>query len=108
MTPKDFNIYSWSNQEILAEIGTRIRRHRHFLRLTQKELAEKSGVGEHTLKRLESRRAVNVSFATLLDLFRALGVLDHVLEIIPDIGLNPYNISPENGKEVQRIRKTKA
>lgn len=96
-----------SNQDIVFEIGTRIRKHRHFLRLTQKELAERSGVSELTIKKLEAHNASNVSLCTLLDIFRALGTMDHILEIIPDIDANPYNISPKTGKEILRIRNRK-
>lgn len=60
-------------------MGYRIEEIRKSKRMTQQELAEKSGISRTTISLLESGQAKNASTKTLLALSAALGVSVDVL-----------------------------
>lgn len=53
-------------------MGYRIKERRDELRLTQEELAKKSGVSRATIVKLESGAECNVTTSTLLSLAKAM------------------------------------
>ena len=53
-------------------MGYKIREKRESMKMTQEELAEKSGVGRVTISLLESGATKNASSKTLLKIARAL------------------------------------
>ena len=58
---------------VLAELGSRVERHRLESNRTQAELAEEAGVGRATLQRLE--RGQSVQSSSLIKVLRVLGLL---------------------------------
>lgn len=58
----------------LREVGLRIRRAREECKLSQEELAERSGVGRLTISKLERGAQGNIKTTTALSLSRALNV----------------------------------
>jgi len=85
--------------QVLQELGARIRLARINTPLTQAELAERAGVSLRTVSNLERGRDVNVS--SLLDLLRALGMLDNAEMLVPPAQPRPTDIA-KLGKERQR------
>lgn len=53
-------------------MGTKIRERREFLKMTQEELAEKSGISRVTISALESDSQRNVSSKTMIAIAKAL------------------------------------
>ena len=54
-----------SNNEVLTEIGKRIKSQRISMNMTQKEIAEKTNLTQKTISNLENGK--DVSFTTVID-----------------------------------------
>ncbi|MBQ8476082.1 helix-turn-helix domain-containing protein [bacterium] len=65
-----------NNEAILLEIGQRIRDNRIVQKLTQHELALKSGVSDKTVARIEA--GDNTKIENLLNILRTLGYLSNI------------------------------
>jgi len=58
----------------LLEIGARVKESRKRLRLTQSQLAEKSGVSRARIEALENQRIPDIGFKNLLRIMNAVGL----------------------------------
>ena len=85
-------LYS-STEDVLSEIGSRIKAARIAMPATQKEIAEYSN--------LETGK--DVSFSTIIEVLRALGQLQSLELMIPEQGLRPSQIA-KLGKPRERAR----
>lgn len=90
----------WSDQEILSELGQRLRRERLNRNLTQFDLAESAGVSLGSVKNLEA--GSNSSLVTLVKLMRALGVVSRLDSVVPEPELSPLQLVALRGMERQR------
>ena len=93
-----------SNEEILAEIGTRLRAIRLDENLLQTELADKTGISERTVGNLESGK--DVSLSTLISVMRVLGIVQKFDLAIPKEEIRPSQLY-KLGKSKQRVGKRK-
>jgi len=89
--------------EVLGELGERIRKTRIQQELTQVVLADRAGVGEATLRRLESGRGGTLG--TFIRVLRALGQLDAFDLVLAAPEVSPLQLARLKGKERQRVRK---
>ena len=62
-----------STNEVLSELGRRIKAARIALPATQKEMAEMTNLSQKTISNLETGK--DVSFSTVVEVLRALGLL---------------------------------
>lgn len=85
---------------VLSEIGARLARLRIDQGLTQAQLADQSGVGKRTIERLES--GGSIQSASLLRIFRVLGLRQDLLALFPEKGLRPMDLLKLKGKERRR------
>lgn len=92
-----------TNQEILKELGTRVRSRRIHKRLTQEDLAGSSGININTVRSLEYGEPVTIE--NFIKVLRALKLLDQLEEFLPDIGPSPIDLMRNQGKQIQRVRK---
>lgn len=88
--------------EIVAIIGERFKEYRLAAILTQQEVADLAGVSKTTVYSFENGRLSNVSLKTVIDLLRAIGLLDKINDLLPEIPVSPYLMSP-NGDKVSKI-----
>ena len=90
-------------QDVMLACAKRARELRISQNITQKELAERVGVAEGTIKRFE--REGEVQFRTLLGIALVLGRLSDFAGVfkIPDVPTSLYH--PEPKKPRQRARK---
>ena len=73
--------------DVIKELAARFKQHRISSRITQKELADKTGVGLRTISRFE--KGEEIGMLTLIKLLQGVG-LEHNLEnIIPDYTKRP-------------------
>jgi len=91
---------SLSDQVILAEIGERIAGRRLELRLTQADLAKEAGIGKRTLERVEAGKTAQAT--TLIRLFRVLGLLPNLDQMLPESKPGPIDILKRKGKARKR------
>jgi transcriptional regulator with XRE-family HTH domain len=96
---------SLSNSEIILELGKRLKAYRLKKRLTQQELAEKSGVSLFTIAQIEKGKSV--SLFTLIAVLRVLRLLENFEMLLPEIEASPIEIMKLQGKKPKRIRRKK-
>ena len=101
----DWNDYS--NPEIVRLLGQRYREYRLRVGLTQKEVAEKSNVTATTIHKFETGVSTDISFSTLASLLRAIGLIENVDGLLPDLFPSPYLVTEKNERK-QRVRHKKS
>lgn len=95
-----------TSRDILLIFGSRIREYRIRLKMTQRELAEKSGLSVLTIHRFENGSSQNISLSVFILLVKSLGMVDRLDNLLPELPPSPYEFN-EKGKRVQRIRHKK-
>ena len=91
-----------SNEEVLRELGKRIREVRIDMDMTQNEAAKKAGVTAKTVSRIENGEDLAVS--TMLNVLRALGLAQNMDALVPELTARPSRLMA-NEKERLRVRK---
>jgi transcriptional regulator with XRE-family HTH domain len=92
-----------TTDEVLREIGARLRTHRLQQNLSLDELAEAAGVGRATVARAEAGH--NASLETLVKLLRALGRLTALDAFLPAPIVSPLQLAALQGQQRQRARR---
>lgn len=94
-----------SDDAVLAHMGQRLAALRLSRQMTQAQLADTAGVSKRTVERLENGESVQMtSFVRCL---RALGSLNRIEQMLPEIPVNPILLLERQGKQPQRIRKAR-
>ncbi len=94
---------SWSDEEVLAELGRRLRRQRLNRNLTQFEVAEVAGVSVGSVAKVEA--GSNTSLGTVVRLMRALGLVSRLDSMVPDPEVSPLQLAATKGVERHRARR---
>lgn len=84
----------------LKALGERIARRRIDRDYTQRQLADRSGVGRRAIQRLESGETV--TSLSLIRVLRALHALDVLDAGIPELGPSPVQVLRSAGRARQR------
>lgn len=100
------DFYEYSLPELVRLLGTRFKEYRMRCNLTQKEVAELSGVGLTTIYKFENGTAGNVSLSTFLHLLKVVGQINALDNLLPELPESPY-LMRRDDKKAQRIRHTK-
>ena len=99
------DFYEFSNPELVRMLGKRFKDYRLRCNLTQKDVAEQSGLGLTTIHKFENGTAYNISLATFMLLLRVIGQIDAIDNVLPELPPSPYLIKEK--KQIQRIRHKK-
>ncbi|MEX2422830.1 MAG: helix-turn-helix transcriptional regulator [Acidimicrobiia bacterium] len=89
-----------TDEQILGELGSRLRRERLDRDWTLAEVAERSGVSERTIRAAETGESFTM--ATLLSMLRAYGLLGRLDALVPDAGPSPIQLADRQGAPRQR------
>lgn len=100
------DFYEYSTPELVRLLGERFRDYRMRCNLTQKEVAERSGMGLTTIHKFENGTARNISLSTFILLLKVVGQINALDDVLPELPESPYLIRKEE-KKAQRIRHTK-
>ncbi len=100
------DLYEYSTPELVRLLGTRFKDYRMRCNLTQKEVAELSGIGLTTIHKFENGTAGNLSLSTFILLLKVVGQINALNDVLPQLPESPYLIR-KNEKKAQRIRHTK-
>lgn len=95
--------YAMSNPEIVMTLGRRLKDYRLTMRLTQQELASRSGVSLPTLRKFENGRATNITMCNFIALLREVRELDSVVALLPEQPISPYDLARFMKKKPQRV-----
>lgn len=96
------DVYSYTAPEIVTQLGEQYRKYRMLLGMTQKEVAEKAGLSVMTLQKFESGTSRDVSLTTVIRLWRVIGQLDNMKELLPEIPDSPYINKTIESKRVRK------
>ena len=100
------NFYEYSAPELVRLLGERFKEYRMRCNLTQKEVAEQSGIGLTTIHKFENGTAGNLSLSTFILFLKVIGQVDALDDVLPELPESPYLVRKEE-KKAQRIRHTK-
>ena len=99
------DFYEYSIPELVQLLGSRFKDYRMRCNLTQKEVAEQSGIGLTTIHKFENGTANNLSLSTFILLLRVVGQVNALDDVLPELPESPYLVRREE-KKAQRIRHT--
>ena len=99
------DLYEYSTPELVRLLGSRFKDYRMRCNLTQKEVAEQSGIGLTTIHKFENGTANSLSLSTFILLLRVVGQVNALDDVLPDLPVSPYLVRKEE-KKAQRIRHT--
>lgn len=99
------DLYEYSTPELVRLLGSRFKDYRMRCNLTQKEVAEQSGIGLTTIHKFENGTASNLSLSTFILLLRVVGQVNALDDVLPELPESPYLVRREE-KKAQRIRHT--
>ena len=100
------DLYEYSTPELVRLLGMRFKEYRMRCNLTQKEVAELTGLGLTTIHKFENGTAGNLSLSTFLLLLKVVGQIDAINDVLPELPPSPY-LMRRDEKKAQRIRHTK-
>ncbi len=101
------NDYSeYSAPELVRMLGLRFKDYRLRANMTQKEIAEVTGLTIPTIQRFENGLSNNISLGTFLLLLKAVGCVNDLDELMPEQPESPY-LYKDNNKKAQRVRHKK-
>lgn len=96
----------YSAPELVKILGARFKDYRLRAQLTQKDVAEQTGLTVPTVQRFENGLSGNISLGTFLLLMKAIGCINGLDELMPEQPESPY-LYNDNNKKAQRVRHKK-
>lgn len=94
-----------TNQDILSLLYQRLKEYRLAARLSQKEMAEKSGVGLTTISHLEQGVARNITLNNFISLLRVVGMEQRLKDVLPELPMPPMALKQVNKFIPKRVRR---
>lgn len=94
-----------TNQDILSLLCQRLKEYRLAVRLSQKEMAEKSGVGLTTISHLEQGVARNITLNNFISLLRVVGMEQRLKDVLPELPMPPMALKQVNKFIPKRVRR---
>ena len=94
------SIYGQSDKAVLRDLGQRLRQARLRRNLSQQELADQAGLNRTTISEYE--RGSSTSTLTLVQVLRALEMLDELTAFLPDPGPGPLELARAQSHQRQR------
>lgn len=94
-----------SNYDILQMLSKRMKEYRLAARLSQRELAEKSGVSYTTICRFEQGKHPNISLSSFISLLRQVGMESRMAEVLPELPVAPLALREINKLIPKRVRR---
>lgn len=94
-----------TNMDILDLLAKRIKEYRLAARMSQRELAEKSGVGYTTISHFEQGKHINISLGNFISLLRCIGMEGRMLELLPELPVPPMALREINKLIPKRVRR---
>ena len=94
-----------TNYEIMSILARRIKEYRLSARMSQAEMAERSGLGLTTIAHLEQGKQMNITLSNLISILKAIGLEGRILELLPELPVPPMALKQINKLIPKRIRK---
>ncbi|WP_455668185.1 helix-turn-helix domain-containing protein [Phocaeicola sp.] len=94
-----------TNQDILNLLAQRIKAYRLAARMSQKEMAEKSGVSKATISHFEQGANQNMTLGNFISLLRTLGMENRMEDMLPELPVPPMALKQINKLIPKRVRR---
>lgn len=94
-----------TNAEILDTLSERMKEYRLAARLSQRELAHKSGVSYTTISHFEQGKNPNLTLSNFISLLRCVGMERNMLEVLPELPVPPMALREINKLIPKRVRR---
>lgn len=94
-----------TNAEILDTLSERMKEYRLAARLSQRELAQKSGVSYTTISHFEQGKNPNLTLSNFISLLRCVGMERNMLEVLPELPVPPMALREINKLIPKRVRR---
>lgn len=94
-----------TNQDIISLLCQRLKEYRLAARMSQKELADKSGVGLTTISHIEQGVNRNITLNNFISLLRVVGMEQRLLELLPELPMPPMALKQINKFIPKRVRR---
>ncbi len=101
----DTNTPFITNQDYITMLAKRIKEYRLAARMSQKEMAEKSGVGQTTIAHFEQGTNGNITLNNLISLMRAVGMEARIEHLLPQLPMPPMAIREIEKHIPKRVRR---
>lgn len=96
-----------TNQDIMQLLAKRIKEYRLAARMSQKEMAEKSGVSLATISHFEQGVNQNMTLNNFISLLRIIGMEQCVSDLLPELPMPPMALKQINKFIPQKVRRNK-
>lgn len=96
-----------TNEDILLTLSKRVKEYRLAMRMSQRELAEKSGVGYTTISHFEQGKNPNLTLNNFISLLRCIGMESRMSELLPELPVPPMALREINKLIPKRVRRNK-
>lgn len=100
----DKDVYT-TNQDIITLLCQRLKEYRLAARISQKEMAERSGVGLTTISHLEQGVNRNITLNNFISLLRVVGMEQRLFELLPELPMSPMALKQINKFIPKRVRR---
>ena len=94
-----------TNQEIMLLLAKRIKEYRLAARMSQKEMAEKSGVSLATISHFEQGVNQNMTLNNFISLLRIIGMEQRINDLLPELPMPLMALKQLNKFIPQRVRR---
>ena len=94
-----------TNQEIISLLCRRLKEYRLAARISQREMAKKSGVSLTTISHLEQGANQNITLGNFISLLRVVGMEQRLLELLPELPMPPMALKQINKFIPKRVRR---
>ncbi len=96
-----------TNSDILLLLAHRLKEYRLAARMSQKELAEKSGVSQTTISHFEQGVNRNLTLNNFIALLRVLGLEQRIEQLMPELPMPPMALHKIEKLIPKRVRRNK-
>lgn len=96
-----------TNQDIILMLSKHIKEYRLAARLSQKEMAEKSGVGLATISHFEQGVSQNMTINNFISLLRIVGMENRLNDLLPELPMPPLALKVINKYIPKHVRRKK-
>lgn len=94
-----------TNSGILDILAKRVKEYRLAARLSQRDLAQKSGVSYTTISHFEQGKNPNLTLNNFISLLRVIGMESRFSDLLPELPVAPMALKEINKLIPKRVRR---
>lgn len=94
-----------TNNDILMLLAQRVKEYRLAARMSQRELAQKSGVSYTTISHFEQGKNTNLTLNNFISLLRCVGMESRMIELLPELPMPSMALREINKLIPKRVRR---